>query len=108
MQLSLPRFFDRNSNTDTRPYRLGICLSGGGARGFAHIGALKAITEVGLQPDIIAGVSAGAMAATLFSAGVPLDEVVPLFAEKNSPISHLWQSATAGDCSNSTVCVNFW
>ena len=55
MQLSLPRFFDRNSNTDTRPYRLGICLSGGGARGFAHIGALKAITEVGLQPDIIAG-----------------------------------------------------
>ena len=82
MQLSLPRFFDRNNNTDTRPYRLGICLSGGGARGFAHIGALKAITEVGLQPDIIAGVSAGPMAATLFSAGVPLDEVVPLFAEK--------------------------
>ena len=42
---------------DRKPYRLGVALSGGGARGFAHIGALTAIEEAGLRPDIIAGVS---------------------------------------------------
>ncbi len=38
---------------EMRPYRLGVALSGGGARGFAHAGALKAIEEAGLKPDII-------------------------------------------------------
>lgn len=48
-----------------RPYHLGVALSGGGARGFAHAGALKAIEEAGLKPDIIAGVSAGSIVAVL-------------------------------------------
>lgn len=64
-----------------RPYRLGIALSGGGARGFAHIGALKALTEAGYRPDIIAGVSAGSVAAVLYSAGVDYDEIMNFFAQ---------------------------
>lgn len=60
-------------------YRLGIALSGGGARGFAHVGALKAIEEAGLKPDIIAGVSAGSIAGVLYAAGIPLDGILPLF-----------------------------
>lgn len=67
-----------------RPYRLGIALSGGGARGFAHAGALKAIEEAGLKPDIIAGVSAGAVAAVLYAAGIPADEIMPRFSKKFS------------------------
>lgn len=63
-----------------KPYKLGIALSGGGARGFAHIGALKALEEAGLRPDILAGVSAGSVAAVLYAAGVPVDEIMPLFA----------------------------
>lgn len=63
-----------------RQYRLGIALSGGGARGFAHIGALKAIEEAGLKPDIIAGVSAGSIAGSLYAAGIKLDDILPLFA----------------------------
>ena len=41
-----------------RPYNLGVALSGGGARGFAHAGALKALGEAGLKHHIICGVSA--------------------------------------------------
>lgn len=64
-----------------RPYKLGIALSGGGARGFAHIGALKALEEAGFKPDVVAGVSAGAIAGSLYCAGVPLDDILPLFSE---------------------------
>ncbi len=71
--------------TDTkpskRPYRLGIALSGGGARGFAHAGALKAIEEAGLKPDVIAGVSAGSIAGVLYASGLPPTELVPLFSK---------------------------
>lgn len=61
------------------PYRLGVALSGGGARGFAHVGALNALEEAGMKPDVIAGVSAGAVAAVMYAAGVPLDEMLSLF-----------------------------
>ncbi|MCM1071387.1 MAG: patatin-like phospholipase family protein [[Clostridium] fimetarium] len=64
-----------------RPYRLGIALSGGGARGFAHAGALKAIEEAGLKPDVIAGVSAGSIAGVLYASGMPPTELVPLFSK---------------------------
>lgn len=57
-----------------RPYRLGVCLSGGGARGFAHIGAMRAMRELGLVPDIIAGVSAGSVVASFYSAGLLDDD----------------------------------
>jgi len=40
--------------------RLGLVLSGGGARGFAHVGALRALNHLGVYPDVIVGVSMGA------------------------------------------------
>lgn len=67
---------------EKRPYRIGVALSGGGARGFAHAGALKAIEEFGLKPDIIAGVSAGAVAAVLYASGIPADEIMSRFTSK--------------------------
>ena len=63
-----------------RPYRLGLALSGGGARGFAHAGAIMAIEEAGLKPDIIAGVSAGSVIAVLYAAGVTPLRMAELFA----------------------------
>lgn len=53
-----------------KPYRIGVALSGGGARGFAHIGAMHAIQDLGLSPDVVAGVSAGSVVATFYSAGL--------------------------------------
>ncbi len=71
-------------NLFNRPkYRMGLALSGGGARGFAHVGAVRAFEEVGIRPDIIAGVSAGSVVAVFYAAGVPLDEMVQMFEEKS-------------------------
>lgn len=63
-----------------RPYRLGVALSGGGARGFAHAGALMAIEEAGLRPDAIAGVSAGSVVAVLYAGGVEPLKMADMFA----------------------------
>eukprot|EP01036_Dinobryon_divergens_P011816 gene11816-15911_t len=41
--------------------KIGIALSGGGSRGFAHLGALKALEELGIKPTMIAGTSAGSL-----------------------------------------------
>lgn len=80
-QKAVIRQTDTASSDKVKPYRLGVALSGGGARGFAHVGALAALEEAGFRPDIIAGVSAGAIAAVLYSAGMPLNEIIPLFSE---------------------------
>ena len=42
-----------------KPYKLGLVLSGGGARGFAHAGALMALEDVGMNPGKIGGVRPG-------------------------------------------------
>jgi len=65
-----------------RPYKLGVALSGGGARGFAHAGALMAIEEAGLRPDAIAGVSAGSVIAVLYAAGIKPINMGDLFARQ--------------------------
>ena len=58
---------------------IGYALSGGGARGFAHLGALKALEERNLIPDIIAGTSAGALAGVLYADGFAPDEICDMF-----------------------------
>lgn len=65
-----------------RPYKLGVALSGGGARGFAHAGALMAIEEAGLRPDAIAGVSAGSVIAVLYAAGIKPIDMGDVFARQ--------------------------
>lgn len=63
-----------------KPYRIGVAFSGGGARGFAHAGAMKALTELGIKPDIVAGVSAGSVVAVLTAGGMAPEKIVELFA----------------------------
>jgi NTE family protein len=48
---------------------IGIALGGGAARGWAHIGVLKALVEAGLEPDIVAGTSIGAVAGACYVTG---------------------------------------
>lgn len=62
-----------------RPYRIGLALSGGGARGFAHLGALYALEELGIKPGIVAGVSAGSIAAALYGSGMKPMEIMRSF-----------------------------
>ena len=49
--------------------RIGLALSAGSARGFSHIGVLKALDEAGLAPHVIAGTSAGALVGVFYAAG---------------------------------------
>ena len=49
--------------------RLGLVLGGGSARGFAHIGVLKALDEAGYRADVITGTSAGALVGVFYAAG---------------------------------------
>ena len=64
---------------EERPYKLGLALSGGGARGYAHIGAFKVLEECGLKPDIIAGTSVGALMGSLYADGYSAEEIKTLF-----------------------------
>ena len=61
--------------------KVGIALSGGGARGFAHIGALKVLVENGIPIDMIAGTSAGSIVGAAIAAGVSPKEIEAIGAK---------------------------
>ncbi|QHT67094.1 patatin-like phospholipase family protein [Rhodocytophaga rosea] len=58
---------------------VGLVLSGGGARGFAHLGVIKGLQENGFKIQAISGVSAGAVAGALIAAGYKPDKILEIF-----------------------------
>jgi NTE family protein len=52
-----------------RKIKIGLALGGGAARGFAHIGVIKALEAQGIYPDIVVGTSAGSLVGALYAAG---------------------------------------
>jgi NTE family protein len=52
-----------------RPVKIGLALGGGAARGFSHIGVIKALEAQGIVPDIVVGTSAGSVVGALYAAG---------------------------------------
>ncbi|ALJ00452.1 patatin-like phospholipase family protein [Rufibacter tibetensis] len=65
--------------------RIGICLSGGAARGVAHLGVLQALQEIGIPIQAISGVSSGAVAGAFYAAGFPPQEILRLVSELALP-----------------------
>lgn len=63
--------------------KIGLVLSGGGARGFAHLGVLKFLEEKGIQVSAVSGTSAGAIAGSLIAAGYKADEIYQLLISTN-------------------------
>lgn len=59
--------------------KIGLALSGGGVRGAAHIGAIKALKENGIEFNAVAGTSAGSIVASLLGMGYTTDEMIKLF-----------------------------
>jgi NTE family protein len=53
-----------------KPIRIGLALGGGAARGFAHIGVIKALEAQGIVPDIVVGTSAGSVVGALYASGM--------------------------------------
>ena len=58
--------------------KVGIALSGGAARGFAHLGVLKVLKEHDIPIDFVAGTSAGSFAGGAFAAGLPIESIIEL------------------------------
>jgi NTE family protein len=63
---------------DVKRPKVAVVLSGGGAKGFAHIGALKVLEEEGIPIDIIVGTSMGSIVGGLYSIGYSADEIAEL------------------------------
>lgn len=75
---------------DERP-KVGLVLSGGGAKGIAHIGVIKALEENDIRIDCVAGTSAGAIVGSLYSCGWSPEEILSLFT---SDSFKYWSSGT--------------
>jgi len=73
-------FAQQNDSVQKRP-KVGVVLSGGGAKGYAHIGALKKIEEAGIKIDYIGGTSMGAIVGGLYAAGYSPDELEKIIQE---------------------------
>jgi len=63
--------------------KIGLVLSGGAARGFAHVGVIKALNEHGIYPDVVSGVSAGAIAGVLYCDGHKPDEMLQIIKDRS-------------------------
>ena len=69
--------------------KLGIALSGGGIRGIAHAGVLKALEDNNIKPDIIGGTSSGSMIASLYAIGYSPYYIYTLFKKYANDISSI-------------------
>ena len=79
-----------DSSVATRPNdrpRIGLVLSGGGARGAAHVGVLKALEQMRVPVDAIVGTSMGAVVGGLYASGMSADEIEKLMSSID------WQDA---------------
>ncbi|MDR7209581.1 NTE family protein [Flavobacterium piscis] len=76
--------FSQEKKTDSikRP-KIGLVLSGGGAKGFAHIGVLKVLEQAGIKIDYIGGTSMGAIIGGLYATGYNATQIDSIFRKTN-------------------------
>lgn len=77
--------------------KLGLCLSGGGVKGAAHIGVIKAFEEENIKFDYISGTSSGSIVATLYAVGYSAEEIYNLFKKYCKSIKYVeWKIILKG------------
>ncbi|MDM0117054.1 patatin-like phospholipase family protein [Variovorax sp. J22R133] len=67
--------------TGTRRPTVALVLGGGGLRGFAHLGVLRALEEAGIRPDIVVGTSAGAVVGAAYASGLTASQIESIARE---------------------------
>ncbi|MDA3821864.1 MAG: patatin-like phospholipase family protein [Bacteroidales bacterium] len=72
---SVSASFAQDTIEQARKPKIGLVLSGGGAKGLAHIGVIKVLEEAGIRPDIITGTSMGSIVGALHAAGYTSEEL---------------------------------
>ena len=80
----------------SKPYKFGISLSGGGARGIVHIGVLEALQKHGIRPEIISGASAGALVGVFYAAGMEPLKILELVKSNKMVKLFKWQMPSNG------------
>src|SRR4051812_41761483 len=73
-----------------RPVRTALVLSGGGAKGLAHIGVLRVLDSLGVRPDLVVGSSMGAIIGGMYASGYSGREIDSL--ARSLPISDLFRT----------------
>jgi NTE family protein len=78
----------------SRPFRIGLALGGGGARGLAHIAILEAFDECGLKPAMISGTSIGALIGAAYASGMSAADIRrycrAAFARRSALLRHIY------------------
>ena len=73
--------YSQDTTTESSRPKVGLVLSGGGAKGAAHIGVLKYIEEAGIPIDYIAGTSMGSIVGGMYALGYTSDEILSIISE---------------------------
>jgi len=97
-----PRRYRAADGAAPRP-KVGLALGGGFARGIAHIGVLRALQQHNIPIDCIAGTSVGALIATLYAAGTPLDVMERQAAQTNFSDFGKWTVSWLGFANNARL-----
>ena len=87
----------------TRRPRVGIALAGGFARGIAHIGVLRVLREAGIPVDVVSGTSVGALIATAYCAGAPLEMMERIAHETKFTDFGRWTPSWLGLATNNRL-----
>ena len=80
LTISITSYSQDTTSESSRP-KVGLVLSGGGAKGAAHIGVLKYIEEAGIPIDYIAGTSMGSIVGGMYALGYTSDEILSIISE---------------------------
>lgn len=74
---------DSTANTQPQRKKVGLVLSGGGARGVAHVGVIKVLEEAGIPIDYIAGTSMGSLVGALYAIGYTPEQMSHILTSQN-------------------------
>ena len=69
--------------------KIGLSLAGGGVKGAAHVGALKAFEEEKIKFDVVSGTSSGSIVSSLYASGYNADEIFDLFKKYSKKIKYV-------------------
>ena len=88
--MGLKRFLEERAKKKfKKKYKVGLCLSGGGTKGFSYLGAFKAFKEYGIEFDMVAGTSAGSLFGAIYASQMDISIIKDVAkGMKNSDFRH--------------------
>lgn len=89
MKNNFIKFCTLTERNDKQKWNFGLSLAGGGVKGAAHIGVLKAFEEKKIKIDYISGTSSGSIVSTLYACGYTPDEIYQIFKKYCKQINYI-------------------